>query len=105
MRLINADTLIYKLENHQNDKKIPVDYRNGITAACVMVEQSPVIKAELVRHGRWETIKKYGRSYIGCSKCEQPIPTLNQLDLGDEMTVRYCPNCGAKMEGDDDENN
>ena len=41
-----------------------------------------------VRHGRW---KRYGKNLGECSEC------------GEIVSVRsnYCPNCGAKMDGDD----
>lgn len=50
-----------------------------------------------VRHGRWVEKEKYtfGIMY-DCSLCENRI-----LDNGHPWN--YCPNCGAKMDGVDDE--
>ena len=49
-----------------------------------------------VRHGRWVEKEKYtfGIMY-DCSLCENRI-----LDNGHPWN--YCPNCGAKMDGGDD---
>ena len=43
-----------------------------------------------VRHGRW---KRYGKNLGECSECGEVVSARNN----------YCPNCGAKMDGDADE--
>ena len=47
-----------------------------------------------VKHGRWK-LRCYG-DYPYCSNC-------NNEPKGREMTL-FCPNCGAKMDGDANEN-
>lgn len=58
---------------------------------------------------RWEWVKDpyaehhQKEGYLRCSKCRRQAP----LDwYGNEVTTPYCPNCGAKMdyrEGDEDD--
>ena len=59
-----------------------------------LAEDAPAVDAEVVRHGRWihDT-----NNLFGCSECMER----------DTMSFRrglknYCPNCGAKMDGDVD---
>lgn len=42
---------------------------------------------ELVKHGYW---KRYGRNLGECSNCGEIV----------NIRYNYCPNCGAKMDGE-----
>ena len=73
----------------KNDELLSVDVRRII---C----ESPIIDAEPVRHGQWET-KVYTIESDGwiteyreevCSECGE-----GQIGISN-----YCPNCGAKMD-------
>ena len=67
-----------------------------------LAEDAPAVDAEPVRHGRWDSFgvrrtDAKGRNRIeymfnACTLCENPAV---------KRTV-YCPNCGAKMDGDKD---
>lgn len=50
-------------------------------------------ESEPVKHGRWEI--NCDGYYPYCSNCKNE-------PQGREMTL-YCPNCGARMDGDSDE--
>ena len=67
-------------------------------ADCIARDISELPAADVVpvRHGRWVEKEKYtfGIMY-DCSLCEDRI-----LDNGHPWN--YCPNCGAKMDGGDD---
>ena len=52
--------------------------------AADRIENAPAVDAEPVRHGRWE----HG---MRCTQC-------GQIDLS---KPNYCPNCGARMDGDE----
>ena len=54
-------------------------------------------KADVVKvvHGRWEQSKSMVLSYK-CSKCKGWV-TKHSVN---EPNFNYCPNCGAKMDGD-----
>lgn len=59
------------------------------------LKNMPTVKAVPVRHGRW--INNYeakdGRS-LRCSECQMVFW------VGHGRDGNYCPNCGAKMDGD-----
>ena len=72
----------------------------GASAAAVyeLIRDAPVADVAPVVHGRWIEKEKYtfGIMY-DCSLCEDRI-----LDNG--RPWKYCPNCGAKMDGCDGNN-
>ena len=49
-----------------------------------------------VRHGRWE--KQNG--LYSCSECGKTCPYDVQADVIEYWACNYCPNCGAKMDGE-----
>ena len=62
------------------------------------VRRQPTIEAEPVRHGRWKPLEKRfdgDLDWYCCSDCGKLI--------GGRVHYNYCPNCGAKMDGDSHE--
>lgn len=57
----------------------------------------PTVDAEPVRHGHWEEIHEVF-DYIKCSECGGAWCT----EDNDTDTFNYCPNCGAKMDEDEE---
>lgn len=57
------------------------------------LEDLPPADVAPVRHGRWEVIDAEEPRRYGCSECKR---------LSWHME-NYCPNCGAKMDGGDDD--
>lgn len=56
-------------------------------SACPAVDVAPVV------HGRWEiVIGSDGKEHMVCTECRK------QQDLTGVFS--YCPNCGAKMDGE-----
>lgn len=98
MRLIDADAL---MENVQF--RLPIDNKNGeIIDGCVritrrIIENAPTIDAEPVRHGCWFPYRVAGEPLLRfqCSVCH------HWVDGGTDRN--YCPNCGAKMGGAEDD--
>lgn len=87
MRLINADALIEALGLDQyNNAEGMTPTEEWIAEA---IATAPTIEAEPVRRGRWEDIDYL---YSKCSVCGCIVDTLNNA-------ANYCPNCGARMEG------
>ena len=58
------------------------------------LDDQPTIEAEPVRHGRWIMVRDRYNQPLGqkCSKCGRRVKN------GGE---NYCPECGAKMDGGD----
>ena len=84
MRLIDADALMDK--SYETGRWMPVRVVN-----VEDIDAAPTIDAEPVRHGRWI---HYDGNQFRCSNCRQleyiPRPCWRLKD--------YCPNCGAKMD-------
>ena len=59
----------------------------------------PAADVAPVRNGRWE--KK--RGLYSCSECGETCPYDVQADVIEYWTCNYCPNCGCRMGGGDDE--
>lgn len=61
--------------------------------ALKCAEAAPTVDAEVVRYGRYD---------IGgnCTVCGYPMPTDDRLDAIFPGELKYCYNCGAKMDGD-----
>lgn len=99
MRLIDADALkatIGKYEfNAPNEK-----YKQG--GECVLnfympkiIDDAPTIEAEPVRHGEWLDSGINGT--VCCSLCMFTDFFAKQNRV---MLFKYCPGCGARMDGD-----
>lgn len=58
------------------------------------LEDFPTADVAPVRHGRWALNKKYGD--YECSECGQG--DVKAMDFTN-LKMRYCPNCGARMDG------
>ena len=67
-------------------RAVPVEAIKNIPAADVVE----------VKHGRWKEVHRtpFGSSCYQCSVCEGYMPYYNGY--------KYCPNCGAKMDGGND---
>lgn len=75
-------------------KGVPVDgfFSNMISAWDVA--NIPAADVAPVVHGRWVKVSEYMPIY-NCSICG------NRNLFGDNVFFNYCPNCGAKMDGDE----
>jgi hypothetical protein len=80
--------------------------RGGIRKALRCMEQCETIDAVEVVHGRWEWFTDRCEDlFLGCdenygwrcSNCKVPLDDEDDPEV--MPTFRYCPNCGAKMDG------
>lgn len=95
MRLIDADALLRKWQdvlNEKADEKGTVAY---ITFELFVdrLKEEPTIDAVPVVHGRWVNNGIPDSMLSGCSVCGCPYGSSG---------FRYCPHCGAKMDGDEE---
>ena len=56
------------------------------------IDEAPTVDAVEVVHGRWIFGTSNHREWMKCSEC-----LVSQTPTG---VFSYCPNCGAKMDGD-----
>lgn len=98
MRLIDADALIQQMADN---------FRQGVFEGCDCGEyevaentilEAPTIDAVPVVHGWWinrtENIRGLYNYRYDCSVCQ------HIFWYGGIETFNYCPNCGAKMDGE-----
>lgn len=91
MRLIDADALLERMKRTNRYFDVKFD-----------IMESPAVDAEPVRHGRWVPVDgKHPCDEWDCTACGERRTFLVEMDADDmEECYPYCPNCGAKMDGD-----
>lgn len=110
MRLIDADALVEDIKSEiDDDKEIYPDDKASIIFRAEMKTVIRIVKnqdtVDPVKHGHWIPFWSIsnGDCFV-CSECK------GELFLADTWKIcfkspadkyKYCPNCGAKMDGDD----
>jgi DNA-directed RNA polymerase subunit RPC12/RpoP len=92
-RLIDADALMDFIKGYRLGKipKGELEWK---------IENAPTVDAVPVVHGRWECQDGYFSDNWKCSACG--IVWFFEYDPTEtETKVNYCPNCGARMDGDE----
>ena len=96
-RLIDADALLKsEIRRCGRVPTIGTGYINEKNFEDILAETTTVDAVEVV-HGYWVSDK--ADILFHCSVCETQIST--DWDY-DDLSWNYCPNCGAKMDGDAD---
>ena len=102
-RLISVDEWDSFFAEHIYNRCFRNEYEQGYTDALDRVDDwmdaHPTVDAVEVVHGKWEIFDDgYGCELMCCSVCK------SEFYDGDNDTVdhphNFCPNCGAKMDGD-----
>lgn len=65
-----------------------------------LLEKLPRVEAVEVVHGRWKFLDIDGWWFDECSICGNTTPNRD----GSPPDWNYCPNCGAKMDGERKDN-
>ena len=92
MRTIDADKLVDMLYDNEFSVLCPLDEVSGVVDACPTVDAVPVV------HGCFEPCfdedGNWRQGFAKCSNCgkEYYAQVINHFG--------YCPNCGAKMDGE-----
>ena len=90
------------LKNLGYDETRRADVLPGSTFDIVLKE--PAADVAEVRHGRWIPSDMGGgepdEAYI-CSECGEPWSLIDGNPA--ENNMRYCPNCGARMDKEDEQ--
>ena len=87
MRLTDADALINDIDNELFSTESRKCFEKR------QVRKQPTIEAEPVRHGKWKINREFGD--YECSECGVGDVT---IPLFKSHGMKYCPNCGAKMD-------
>lgn len=99
MRYVDADVLMEHLKRKEAEPATR-NYTEGFNDALMrcrsMVHSAPTVDAEPVKHGRWFLERDpNGNPYcFHCSCCDS-----DYHHIGVTSATKYCPNCGAKMDG------
>lgn len=105
MRLIDADAVskILTIIIEEQKKSHHVDEVIGLMEARTEVNNAPTLDVNPVVHAHWFTLDptpRTGRAYkFVCSNCKRAVFTRWQESI-DELGYAFCPNCGAKMDGE-----
>ena len=97
-RLIDADAI----EMAMNERYMALvgeyghydHYNEGYCDALYAVENAPTVDAVEVVHGRWNSVEDIPHFVYSCSECGF------RVGYGMMLHCNYCPNCGAKRDGD-----
>lgn len=93
-----ADSCKRMIQDTWNSATAPVSWAHAYADFLDIVENILAADVAPVVHGHWEIVTgSNGKTYMVCSECRK-----QQTLIG---TFSYCPNCGAKMDGDSKEVN
>ena len=98
-RLIDANALEKDMRAYADNKAYcgHIELANGILKAVGRIDEAPTVDAVEVVHGRWEMgVDEGDYDYGTCSVCG--YDEYNAFCC--LLPHNYCPNCGAKMDGD-----
>ena len=110
-RLISADVAKEMIVNHANEFSDMLNRREKallIGGGTSCIDKCPTVDAVEVVHGRWLYDSGSGKYF--CSACDENAlsfrkDTLYGGDLYEVCLTDYCPNCGAKMDGGNEDGN
>lgn len=104
MRLIDADALpqYYEVPEPKKLKDVLHSYKwwfvKGITSVTDSIDNASTI--DPVKHGYWHAFTPLAQPRYVCSEC---FATGKYHIWSDVDGLEYCPRCGARMEGTDDD--
>ena len=96
-RLIDANELMSNIHFYDEQQKNDVWRTSDIEA---LLAEQPTVDAVEVKHGEWTVIEDDWNmdTIYQCSVCKEEFVTIDGTPA--ENLWNYCPNCGAKMDGD-----
>ena len=100
MRLIDADNAIHALGVFSDMEHGNKHFLNGINSAKEIINECVTIDVVPVVHGEWVLVGTNKHHYETsvkekCSLCGRCVYRYDT-----ELQDNYCPNCGARMDGE-----
>ena len=97
-RLIDANPIVqFIMDGLNNPDKMKALGHDAIEILAE-IEYAPTVDAVEVKHGRWIEKVDMVASYLAdCEETFYECSVCNSANFGESP---YCPNCGAKMDGD-----
>lgn len=90
MKLIDKDALSMELMNEVLNAYAKADFRfaHALNVFQGLIDKAPTVEER--KQGHWLTKKAW---HVECSECHHVLEFICDVK-------KYCPNCGAKMEGE-----
>ena len=76
------------------------DYAKGFQAALLAIMSIPSVDVAPVRHAKWKLIDECVNEGVYCSNCHKKIYRAEYANQ--KVKSKYCPNCGARMDGEEE---
>lgn len=90
-------------EKYHDLSAMPASYYAGFQYAVKFIERLHISEdVAPVIHGKWEHDENVFDDEWSCSSCHEAW-TFVDGTTPEENNVKYCPNCGAKMDLEEDE--
>lgn len=67
-----------------------------------LLDKQPTADVEEVKHGEWYLLDECANEGVYCSVCHKKVYKTDYANQN--VKSKYCPNCGAKMDGKRKEN-
>ena len=102
-RLIDANEVIRCMQSVIDEENNPNSLGCRVMREIIKgLELTPTVDAVEVVHGRWVSS---GCGFDCCSECLKVYADgyLTAMGIKPRMQFNYCPNCGAKMDGGDED--
>ena len=90
----------YKAAKDEFTKARFGDYISAIQSMIDVVGSIEAADVQPVKHGRWIANNKDNRGYADCYTCTNCDDYVYTFTLMKDCEFEYCPNCGARMDGD-----
>lgn len=105
-RYIDADALLKDIEESvvftvRTGQKSP-EIR-GANKIVDRIKSAPTVDMQEVKHGKW--MRTFPNELLDgnyfCSNCQSGIDIATAEETPTDRELFYCPNCGAKMDGEE----
>ena len=84
------------IESEMAKKVLADDYAYD---AAKLLDTVPAADVQEIRHGKWELIDECANEGVYCSNCHKKVYRAKYANQ--KVKSNYCPNCGAKMDGNE----